>query len=235
MASAYQIAGRLSNADLTRIETASHFARCLGDLFAKFRPRRVVETGTYLGTGTTMIIARALQQWGPEDASFYSIEVNPVHAQKAEANLARAGLSVNILNGLSVPRALLPSLERIEQLFVKSVIANGIVVDHEEADRARLYHRETDFPELPDDLLGKVLTEFNYRPDLVLLDSGGHLGHIEFRYVIDQVRSPCLIALDDIHHVKHFRSFQDLRVDDRFELLVASEEKFGFCIARFNP
>ena len=113
---------------------------------------------------------------------------------------------------------MLPTIQQIEQLYVNSVLADGLVVDHEESDRAKLYHRETDFPELPDDLLGRVLKEFNYNPDFVLLDSGGHMGHVEFRYVIDRLRGPSLIALDDIHHVKHFRSFQDLRADDRFDL-----------------
>lgn len=235
MTRAYRVAGRMSSADLTRIDAGSHFARCIGDVFRRFRPRRVVETGTYLGTGTTLIIARALQELAADDAVFYSIEVNPKHAGRARESLGRAGLDVNILNGLSVPRDLLPPVEQIEHAYVQQVLADGLVVDHEESSRAALYYRETDFPDLPDDLLGRVLSDFDHRPDFVLLDSGGHLGHVEFRYTIDRLRAPCLIALDDIHHVKHYRSFQDLRADDRFDLLAASEEKFGFCIARFNP
>ena len=235
MTLAYKIAGRMSPKDLTRVDTTSHFARCVHETFAKIRPRRVIETGTYLGTGTTMVIARAIRDLRLDTALFYSIEVNPMHVQRARQNLSRAGLGVEILHGLSVPRALLPTLAQIQQTYVNNVVAEGIVVDHEEADRANLYHRETDFPGLPDDLLGKVLAEFDYKPDFVLLDSGGHIGHIEFRYTLDRLRGPCVIALDDIHHVKHFQSFRDLRADDRFDLIAASEEKFGFCIARFNP
>jgi hypothetical protein len=231
----YRIAGRMGAQDLTRIDTGSHFARCITDVFARLRPRRIIETGTYLGTGTTIVIARAIRDLRLDSSLFYSIEVNPKHVRRARQNLSRAGLGVEILSGLSIPRALLPSIDQIEQTYVKNVVADGIIVDHEEANRAQLYHSETDFPDLPDDLLGKVLAEFDYKPDFVLLDSGGHIGHVEFRYTIDRLRSPCVIALDDIHHVKHFASFRDLRADDRFELLVASEEKFGFCIARFNP
>jgi hypothetical protein len=235
MTLAYKIAGRLSPKDLTRIETGSHFARCIRDTFAKLRPKRIVETGTYLGTGTTLVMAHALRELGLEDATFYSIEVNPAHVRRAIENLAKHGFVVDILNGLSVPRALLPTVTQIEDAYVKHVLADGLVVDHEEADRARFYHRETDFPSLPEDLLGKSLATFDYRPDFVLLDSGGHLGHLEFRYVIDKLRGPCVIALDDIHHVKHYQSFRDMRADDRFDVIAASEEKFGFCIARFNP
>jgi hypothetical protein len=236
MTLAYRIAGRMSPQDLTRVDTGSHFARCIGDVFARVRPRRIIETGTYLGTGTTMVIARALRDLAlSEESTFYSIEVNPKHAERAATTLKKAGYRVEILNGLSLPRGLLPTPEQIERMYVNSVVADGLVVDHEESDRAKLYHRETDFPELPDDLLGKVLAEFEYRPDFVLLDSGGHVGHVEFRYVIDKLRGPCVIALDDIHHVKHFQSFRDMRADDRFDLIAASEEKFGFCVARFNP
>ena len=235
MTLAYKVAGRLSSKDLTRIDAGSHFARCIRDTFAKLRPKRIIETGTYLGTGTTLVIARALRELGLEGATFYSIEVNPAHVRRAIENLARHGFVVDILNGLSVPRALLPTVKQIEDAYVRHVLADGLVVDHEEPDRARLYHRETDFPNLPDDLLGKSLATFDYRPDFVLLDSGGHLGHAEFRYAIDKLRGPCVIALDDIHHVKHYQSFRDMRADDRFDVIAASEEKFGFCIARFNP
>jgi hypothetical protein len=178
---------------------------------------------------------RALRELGVEEATFCSIEINPAHVRRAIENLAKHGFVVDILNGLSVPRALLPTVTQIEDAYVKHVLADGLIVDHEEADRARLYHRETDFPNLPEDLLGKTLATFEFRPDFVLLDSGGHLGHVEFRYAIDKLRGPCVIALDDIHHVKHYESFRDMRADDRFDVMFASEEKFGFCIARFNP
>ena len=235
MTLAYKIAGRMSAKDLTRVDTASHFARCVHETFARIRPRRVIETGTYLGSGTTLVIARALRELGLDDATFYSIEVNPAHVRRAIDNLAKHGFVVDIMNGLSVPRAMLPSVAQIEDAYVRHVAADGLVVDHEEADRAKLYHRETDFPNLPDDLLGKALAAFDYRPDFVLLDSGGHLGHVEFRYVIDKLRGPCVIALDDVHHVKHYQSFRDIRADERFDVMFASEEKFGFCVARFNP
>jgi len=41
--------------------------------------------------------------------------------------------------------------------------------------------------------------------------------------------------LDDIHHVKHHRSFQQLSADPRFEVIKAMKEKAGFCLAKFTP
>ena len=232
----YRIAGHVSpKQNLTGVATESRFARCVRQLFAQVRPRRIIETGTYHGTGSTAIIASALRDAGIDDAVFFSIEVNPHNYRKALANLTRQNLSVSVFNGLSVPRRLLPTVQQIEQHYVREVEADGIFVDHEEAQRAMLYHKETDYPDAPDDLLGRCLKEFDYRPDFVLLDSGGHMGHVEFRYVLPLIKAPCHIALDDIYHVKHHRSFQELGDDPRFELLTVSEEKFGFCIAKFTP
>jgi len=233
---AYRIAGRMADKkDLTLVLTESQFARSVRDVFAAIRPTRIIETGTYRGTGTTTIIASAIRDLCIEKAQFVSIEVNPNNVKRARENLAKVGLSVEILNGLSVPRSMLPTMEQIEQDLVKHVLADGLVVDHEEHERAELYFRETDFSGLPEDLLGQALRRFDDKPDFVLLDSGGHMGFVEFRYVIERLAGPCHIALDDIYHVKHYRSFQEIKNDSRFEVVAASEEKFGFCIARFNP
>jgi hypothetical protein len=82
----YRVAGRVpSKRPLTGVGTESQFARSVADLFARIRPRKVIETGSYHGTGTTTIIAKALRQkrffglshFTPPDVSFVSIEVNP--------------------------------------------------------------------------------------------------------------------------------------------------------------
>jgi hypothetical protein len=243
-ATSYRVAGRVvSRRPLTGVGTESQFARCVSDLFAKIRPRKVIETGAYHGTGTTTIIAKALRQkrfFGmfyatPPDVSFVSIEVNPEHFRIATENLAKAGLKVEMLNGLSVPRSMLPTARQIEEQYVRNVESDGLFVDFEEQDRVKLYLEATDFPQLPDDLLGKTLQRFSYAPDFVLLDSAGHMGYVEFMYVIERLKAPCYIGLDDTEHVKHFRSLQHIRTDSRFELIVESDEKFGFCIAKFTP
>jgi FkbM family methyltransferase len=223
--------------DLTKIDGDSEFARAIRNLFRVHQPRRIIETGTYLGTGTTRVIAETLRDLGLNDAAFYSIEINPEHLARAYANLQSAGLAaqVRLQRGLSVPRSLLPTMEQIEESTVKQPEFGNIFVDHREARRAKLYFAETNFADCHDDLLGRALAGFNYRPDFVLLDSGGHMGFVEFQYLVKNLAGPCLIALDDIHHIKHHKSYQFMRRDARFELLLESTEKFGFCVARFTP
>ncbi|MCD6153554.1 MAG: tetratricopeptide repeat protein, partial [Syntrophobacterales bacterium] len=220
-----------------KIDTEGEFSSRIQSFFKEKQPKKIIETGTYLGNGTTSIIAASLQQFGIEDSKFYTIEVNPKYYHTALNNLRNNGLLkyVSPLNGLSVPRKILPTLKEINEQCVKNIEFDDIFVDHQENERALLYYQETNFENLKDDLLGECLKKFDYRPDFVLLDSGGHMGNIEFNYLISQLRGECYIALDDIYHIKHHKSFLQIQRDPRFELIASSKEKFGFCIAKFAP
>jgi ADP-heptose:LPS heptosyltransferase/ubiquinone/menaquinone biosynthesis C-methylase UbiE/glycosyltransferase involved in cell wall biosynthesis/predicted O-methyltransferase YrrM len=219
----------------TQVADESSFGAEIRGLFAKIGPRKIIETGTYLGTGTTTIIAGALEAIGIRDAVFYTIEVNPQNYTRAKEYFAGNKMNVQALNGLSVPRSMLPDRDQIAQRTITDVDYDGIFVDHKEENRVELYYGETNFPQIEDDLLCKCLEKFDFRPDFVLLDSAGHIGSIEFDYLIENLQGECYIALDDIYHVKHHRSFQAIQSDPRFKVVTASKEKFGFCIAHFTP
>jgi FkbM family methyltransferase len=233
-----KVAGDVATkADLTQVDSQSAFALAIRKLFAEIRPTKIIETGTYLGTGTTKVIAEAIRDLKLQGAMLHSIEVNPRHLEIAKGHLQTSGLSelVQLQLGLSVPRRLLPSLRQIQEQTVSAVEFEDLFVDHQEHERALLYLKETDFGTVPEDLLGRCLRQFANHPDFVLLDSGGHMGHVEFKYLLSQLAGSCYIALDDIHHVKHHRSFRQMQNDPRFEIIVSSKEKFGFCIAKFTP
>jgi glycosyltransferase involved in cell wall biosynthesis/ADP-heptose:LPS heptosyltransferase/tetratricopeptide (TPR) repeat protein len=221
--------------DGIKVDTHSSFGRNIKELFARITPQKIIETGTYLGTGTTAIIADTLTGLGIRDTVFYTIEVNPEYYSKAKKYFSDNNLKVYALNGLSIPRSMLLSRNEITRKTITEAKYSSIFVDHPEQKRAELYHRETDFPNVPDNLLYKCLKNFDFKPDFVLLDSAGHLGNIEFDCLIENLKGECYIALDDIYHIKHHRDFLKMQSDERFEIVVQSEEKFGFCIARFNP
>ncbi len=223
--------------DITAVHADSAFARTIRELFAETKPKKIIETGTFLGTGTTAVIAAALRDCGLDHSRFYSIEVNPGLHALARRNLEKAGILgyVTLLNGLSVPRALLPTREEIEQRTVQETANVSLYVDHPLNERVENYYRETDFPDVADDLLGRVLGVFGFGPEFVLLDSGGHMGNVEFNYLIGRLRGECYLMLDDIYHVKHYHSFRQLSADPRFRVLKAVNEKAGFCLARFTP
>jgi len=223
--------------DLTAVDGDSEFACTIMALFADIRPKKIIETGTYLGEGTTRIIASTLKSLGITDSVFCTIECNPGNYHQAQANLAQRGLidGVHMLHGLSVPRCKLPTIEEIEQSCVNQIEYDDIFVDHQEQQRALLYYRETDFTGVEEDMLGRALEVYGDRPDFVLLDSGGHMGYVEFNYLISRLKGPCYLALDDIFHIKHHKSYRQMQTDSRFEILKVSQEKFGFCLAKFTP
>ena len=213
--------------------SGGRFEAELRKLFERIRPAKIIETGTYKGQGTTSIIARALRDFAiPND--FTTIEVNPEHHAEANRYFNSQGIRLNSLCGLSLPRALLPSQEKIRDEFVQHKEFSGIYYDHDEGKRAELYFAETNF-NVPDNLLHKVLEQYAFAPDFVLLDSAGHLGFAEFQYLIAHLKAPCFLMLDDVYHCKHYKSLQVIKNDPRFSLLVECPEKFGFCIAQFTP
>lgn len=227
----------MKDKDLTQIDAESEFKRAINTYIGQYRPTKILETGTYLGEGSTRIIIESLLQHHIDGFEFYTIEINPNYYITAEFNLAKRGLSnyVNLLNGLSVPKHLLPTYEQIQEYTVNNIEFNNIIIDHSESERALNYFRETNFNNLEDNLIDKVLMKFNYSPDFVLLDSAGHIGNIEFNYLISKVKSRCIIALDDANHLKHHKSYLQMIDDKRFNILIKSDEKFGFVIAEFNP
>jgi len=197
------------------------------DLFSKIRPKRIIETGTYLGLGSTQMISIALEENNITDVEFYSIEVNPEYYEQAKKNVRK---NVILINGLSVPFNHLPNKNIIKQETIN--IKEDFFIDHAIGQRVNLYYKETNFPDAKDDYLGKLIRI--KQPDFVLLDSAGHIGTREFQYLISLLKKSCYIALDDINHIKHYANFEMAKRDNRFKIIYETKEKFGFGILQYR-
>jgi hypothetical protein len=206
--------------------TGGDFRDSMTAIIQERRPRSIIETGTYLGLGTTKIIAEALEG----DYQFFTIEANPYSYGEACRNLSQYP-KIRILNGYSVPQRLMPTREGLIQ-WLRELGSLDIYVDFQEDERIDCYMREGGH-NVPYDMLGVCMRYL--RPDLVVLDSAGHMGFIEFCYVRSLLVSPCLFVLDDTNHVKHYQSLEWIKSDPHFTLLKESDEKFGFCIAGYKP
>ena len=230
-------ADMMTDKDLTQVDSESEFKKTINQVIKEYKPTKLVETGTYFGEGTTRIIIEGLIEAGIQDYQFYSIEINQNHLFRAKENLNKRGYenNVKLLHGLSVPRSLLPTIEEIKKNTVDNIEFDGIIIDHQEQERAIKYFQETNFDNVEENLIEKVLRQFEYSPDFVLLDSAGHIGNIEFNYVISKIKSKCIIALDDANHLKHYKSYLQIKNDKRFRIIKKSDEKFGFVVAEFTP
>lgn len=224
--------------DLTCIEQEGQFASCIRDYLYDNRPERIIETGLYHGTGSTKVITTMIRGIPLDNAEFYSIECSKENVEIGSKNLKEAQLLdyVEICNGLSIPKELLPSPERIKDTIAHAK-ANGMVkLDHEQdPENGHNYYEKETSSFVEDDLLGKLIGKMKGQVDFILLDSGGHIGNIEFEYAISLIKSPCGIALDDTRHIKHYRCLDRMKKDKRFRILKDNEEKFGSALAVFNP
>jgi len=215
-----------------QLHKASLFGKEIFKLFKNIRPTKIIETGTYLGLGSTNTIATAIQSLKLKSI-FYSIEVNPYHIEKAKESLGELNSFVSLVNGLSIPKEKLPTIDEIQKELISNSENDKLFVDHQEENRASLYMAETDFNYVPDDMLNTCLKKFDYCPDFVLLDSGGHVGYLEFNYLISLLKDDCYIALDDIFHVKHYKSFLQIMNNIRFPKTLILNEGTGHCITKF--
>ena len=67
------------------------------------------------------------------------------------------------------------------------------------------------------------------------MDSAGGIGFLEFTILLRVMRNrPYSLLLDDINHIKHFRSYEHIRKDRRFTILGLDESR-GWLFARHAP
>jgi len=173
----------------------------------------VVETGTYLGTGSTSVFAG-------EDLNVFTVECNVNHLLQAAENLK--GMSnVCFIHGLSLKR------ERIISGLMAMEFPKGGIYDS--TNPKVFYVQEANQAVLVEDALS--LLAKNESRQLVFLDSGGGLGYLEFLEFMSwptNVRKQKVLLLDDVTHVKHAKSVQSLK-DWGFEVGVSQDGRFAWC------
>lgn len=209
------------------------FKNEITNLVAENSITKVLETGTLYGEGTTMAVIEGMKRHG-KPFDFISIEVNPENYQQAKKNLGIVN-GLHLWNGQSVAKSHLPTDTTFEGM------PDHVVVDHLPQNRDRYYRREVAF-NVPDKMIDKALSYF--QPELVILDSAGYMGFVEFRYLMERVNHSFLLALDDTGHVKHYNTLQYIKQNPKqFTILweipsitesPAEGEKFGSAIIGVN-
>lgn len=209
-----QIAEKIIGAT-TQASTA--FTDEIENLIKKKKLKKIIETGSYHGTGTTKAIAGGEQ--------VYSIEVNPKNHELSKRN--NKGSHIQFLLGLSVSKNDIPTTITFD-------VPDHIIVDHLDHNREKLYTAEVSH-KVEDNLLDKALSMMDYKPDLVVLDSAGHMGMIEFKYLMDRVKSDFYLALDDTLHVKHYHTMEFIKENpDKFKVIYETSDKFGSAIVKVS-
>lgn len=174
------------------------FNEKLTELIKNSSITKVIETGTLYGTGTTRAILNGLSG----EFDFFSIECNPANFKTAKKNLGSVK-GLHLINGLTVGWDDLP-------ISLSDGLPDHVIIDHQPENRWNLYFKETDF-DVPEHELDKALKFFDYCPELVVLDSAGYMGMVEFKYLMERVKQPFYLALDDTGHYKHYQTMEFIR------------------------
>jgi hypothetical protein len=177
---------------------------------ASVRPKAVIESGTFMGTGSTRLILEAFAEARPE--AFYTIEVAPSLVQQARANLA-AFPWVEVVWGLSVNRqqaiAFVESDPFLRDLDPSLDIFVDFLPDPRSGylDEVRKGIGGDAAQDTPDGMLVPLLEKHRNDRPLISLDSAGGISWLEFQIMRETMGDhPYLLFLDDINHIKHYRS-----------------------------
>jgi hypothetical protein len=215
----------------------------------------VIETGTYQGKGSTRMIAETfVHEVSPPE--IITLEANWRNWKKAKKNLEMYNF-VKPIWGLSVPKN-----EAID--FVKGDYAihhqdeyPDIFIDGG-SDPLSFYLKELngEFGYTPykllnyylksfekrdrkihfsgEDQLRKYLSKYKKESPIIMLDSSGAIGLLEFNIVKEIMGDDTYyLLLDDIFHLKHFRSYEEIKQDPSFKILMVDKEG-GWLFAKRN-
>lgn len=192
---------------------SNEFRDTVKRLVKEYDINEVVETGTFLGTGSTKVFAG-------EGLNVFTIECNPNHITQAVQNLE--GLNnVCFIHGLSLKR------ENLIKGLMSMTFPDGGIYD---STRPKVFYaQEVLQPVLVEDALSMFAK--NETKQLVFLDSAGGVGYLEFIEFMSwplNIRRNKVLLLDDVTHVKHERSVQSLK-DWGFDVNVSKDGRFAWC------
>src|SRR5260370_33191430 len=214
----------------------------------------ILETGTHIGLGSTKFIAEIFRTQSPAPQLFVTIEASHHNWRRARENLKAFpfvtplwGLSTSLQEALrfigndpalqnhfKYPNIFIDDVEDPINFYSNEIAGrlgggarNPMERIRQFVDRRRFYSGE--------DLLAKWLGAFRSYSPLVVLDSAGGVGYLEFNAVQRHMTGhPYFLLLDDICRLKHFRSYNYINANKQFAVIGESKEA-GWLLAKYQP
>jgi hypothetical protein len=221
------------------------FREVLMRIIQEHRIQYFFESGTFNGLGSTTLISETIQNAGIKNPVFYTLERDPHFYSLACDNLKKFPF-VKVYNGLSVdekeavkflenddflinhqqhPDIYIDNLENPKQFYLNEISGNlsrknispkagGLLSSIFSAFSRKKTETEQQ------NLIETLLADMRNTKPLILLDSAGGIGYLEFSKVREVMgENPFFIILDDTHHIKHWRSRRDVLTDNRFSVI----------------
>lgn len=194
----------------------------------------IVETGTYLGTSSTSVLADIFGS-KKDFKVLYTCEADWYFYENAKRNLSRYpfvtclyGLSIAfaeardfitvdeaILNHNKVPDVYIDDIRNPLQFYLNEL--DGKLSNHNYTIKDKI---KKILKKKEDGILNRLLPSILGFRNLIVLDSAGGIGYLEFKKVIEILKNEeFYLLLDDIDHLKHFRSFNYIKSSENFKVL----------------
>jgi hypothetical protein len=174
----------------------------------------VIESGTYQGLGTTMVVIKAMERACVE-VPLITMEPHKESYEIAKKNLKEYDF-VNVLYAMSVFAS--DAMEFITKDEIYNDLDKYPKVLIDSLDPINYYRTEifsyfNNNPLPPaEDILSKLIDQYKHETPLFVLDSCGGIGLMEFDLVVEEMGTlPYFLFLDDAQHIKHFRSVETIR------------------------
>jgi hypothetical protein len=228
------------------------FVETINKIFLKKDCSAVLESGTYNGLGSTSIIAELIVKNNLAIKYFYTLEVDKEIYKAAKLNLAKYYF-VNLIWGMSVNKKeaikfinedeCINNHEKVVDVFIDSLInPKEFYLNEINGNLSNLNDGKINILKFLKDIIGpkykennfiKIIPKIKKLNPLIILDSSGGIGLLEFLKVRKlMANNSYYIVLDDVHHLKHFRSLQIIREDSSFKIL-ADNHKHGWVVAKY--
>lgn len=227
------------------------FLKTIDNIFTKYPIKTIIESGTFKGTGSTTTLAKAIIKNRALIDNFYTIEVDHNFYKVAKKWLKKYkfvhpiwGLSVDeseaisfiendeaINNHTKYPDIYIDTLTNPKDFYLNEIKGQlSKTAKKSFIDSLFSFKSNNDF--FKTNVFASLLPKVTDQIPLILLDSAGGIGFLEFNTVLKYLHnSEFIIILDDIHHLKHFRSLQYIKSSNNFQI-IAENVIDGWVVAR---
>ena len=228
----------------------------LSELAKKNTIKNIIETGTHRGLGSTTMLGNAFKT-SSSLICLDTIEIDYTNFSIAKKNLkhynfikCNYGCSLDLNDAIEYIKkddAILYH-EKYPEIFIDN--AKDPIHFYVNELEGRLNESSDNFIKqflkrliLPSknastkpeyNLLPKLIKDYFNEEMLIVLDSAGGVGHMEFQITDELMKNKAYyLLLDDTHHLKHFRGYDIIKNRGDFSIINASD-KNGWVLAYHN-
>lgn len=227
--------------------------KSLEEIAEKNEIQYIIETGTHRGLGSTTMLSNAFKN-SVSLKSLNTIEIDYTNYSKAKKNLAQYPF-VTCWYGCSLDLNEAIEYVKNDEAILHHEKYPAVFIDYAK-DPVSFYVNELEgrLNDTSNNIFKKILKailkpsrNFNINPEynllttlinkfmndtlLIVLDSAGGVGHMEFEITDALMKHKSYyLLLDDIHHLKHFRGYEIVKTRSDFKVINASEQN-GWVLA----